>query len=88
MDTETAMQTWANLEKVFQLSPRELYENEELEGLHRSSRRDVNRMSKSELRLTLSQYVRDVMLSNESLARGDGWEDVLAFLDWVDGGME
>lgn len=88
MDADTPMQTWANLEKVFQLSPRELYENEEMEDLHRTCRREVNRMSKSELRLTLSHYIRDVMLSSEAIARGDGWEDVLAFLDWVDGGME
>lgn len=79
---------WANLDRVFHLSPRELYENEEMGQLHRESRRDVLRMSKSEMRLTLSQYVRDVMLSDEALDRGDGWEDVLAFLDWVDGGME
>ena len=88
MDADTDMEIWANLEKVFHLSPRELYENEELGELHRTSRREVNRMSKSDLRLTLSQYVRDVMLSDEALSRGDGWEDVLAFLDWVDGGME
>ncbi len=88
MDADTAMETWANLEKVFQLSPRELYENEELGDLHRDCRRTVQRMSKSELRETLSQYVRDVMLTEEALSRGGGWEDVLAFLDWVDGGLE
>lgn len=83
-----AIETWAGLERVFHLTPRELYENEEMELLHRTCRRDVHSMSKSEMRLTLSQYVRDVMLSDEALARGNGWEDVLAFLDWVDGGME
>lgn len=83
-----AMETWANLEKVFHLTPRELYENPDMEELHRDSRRDVQRMSKSEMRHTLSRYVRDVMLSDDALVRGDGWEDVLAFLDWVDGGME
>lgn len=88
MDAETAMETWANLEKVFQLSPRELYENEELGEMHRTCRRAVHRMSKAELRLTLSLYIRDVMLTEEALTRGDGWEDVLAFLDWVDGGLE
>lgn len=84
----TAMETWANLEKVFHLSPRELYENEELEELHRICRRDVMRMSKSEMRTTLSQYVRDSMLSDDAIATGNGWEEVLSFLDWVDGGME
>lgn len=83
-----AMETWANLERVFHLSPRELYQNEAMRQTHRDCRRDVSRMSKSEMRLTLSQYVRDVMLTDDALARGDGWEDVLAFLDWVDGGME
>lgn len=83
-----AMETWANLEKVFHLSPRELYDNEDMEQLHRTCRRDVNRMSRVEMRLTLSQYVRDVMLTDDALARGNSWEDVLAFLDWVDGGME
>lgn len=83
-----AMELWANLEKVFHLSPRELYEDEEMERLHRRSRREVQRMPKSDLRMTLSRYVRDVMLSDDALAHGRGWEDVLAFLDWVDGGME
>ena len=83
-----AMEMWGNLERVFHLSPRELYENEDLEQLHRESRREANRMSKSDMRLTLSTYVRDVMLSDEALTQGGGWEEVLAFLDWVDGGME
>lgn len=88
MDVANPMETWANLEKVFHLSPRELYENEEMEEIHRVCRREVHRMSKTEMRSTLSVYVRDVMLSDEQLGRGNGWEDVLAFLDWVDGGME
>lgn len=83
-----AMEMWANLERIFHLTPRELYENEELEQLHRQSRREANLMSKSDMRLTLSTYVRDVMLSDASLTQGKGWEDVLAFLDWVDGGMD
>lgn len=83
-----AMEVWTGLEKVFHLSPRELYENEDMEQLHRECRREVQRMSKSDMRLTLSQYVRDVMLTDDALAHGGGWEDVLAFLDWVDGGME
>lgn len=82
------MEMWTNLEKVFHLSPRELYEDEDMERLHRRCRREVQRMSKSDMRLTLSHYVRNVMLSDDALAQGTGWEDVLAFLDWVDGGME
>ena len=84
----TPQEIWANLEKIFHLSPRELYDNEEMEELHRTCRRDVARMSKSEMRLTLSVHVREEMLSDEAIARGDGWEEVLSFLDWVDGGME
>ena len=42
----------------------------------------------STLRLSLSRYIRDTMLSDAALAEGKGWEDVLSFLDWVDGGME
>ena len=79
---------WANLEHIYRLTPRELYSNAELEELHRTCRRAVLEMSNSERRETLSRYVRDEMLSDDALARGDGWEDVLAFLDWVDGGME
>jgi hypothetical protein len=41
-----------------------------------------------EIRRSLSRYVRDTMLSEESLAQDKGWEEVLSFLDWVDGGME
>lgn len=83
-----SMQTWADLHHIFHLTPRELYENEELEELQRVSTRTVVRMSKSEKRVSLSQYVRDVMLSDDAIARGEGWEDVLSFLDWVDGGMD
>ncbi len=83
-----AMQIWSSLERIFHMTPRELYDSEEMENLQRSCVRAVNRMSKSEKRTSLSLYVRDVMLSDEALARGDGWENVLSFLDWVDGGME
>lgn len=82
------MEIWTSLEKVFHLTPRELYENEELEQLHRDCRREVMRMPNADMRTTLSRYVRDVMLSDDAIARGDGWEEVLSFLDWVDGGME
>lgn len=83
-----AQEVWANLEKIFHLTPRELYEQPDLEQMHRTCRQHVQQMSKSQMRETLSHYVRDVMLSDAALARGDGWEVVLAFLDWVDGGME
>ena len=79
---------WAALERVHNADPRELYGDEELEALHRRCRQRVEEMSRTELRLSLSRYVRDHMLSEEALARGKGWEDVLSFLDWVDGGME
>ena len=83
-----AVQIWASLERIFHMTPRELYTNEEMEDLQRVCVRAVNRMSKSEKRTSLSLYVRDVMLSDDALARGDGWENVLSFLDWVDGGMD
>lgn len=79
---------WANLEHIHSLSARELYDNPELEELHRTCRRTVYEMSNAEQRETLSRFVRDEMLSEAAIARGDGWEDVLSFLDWVDGGME
>lgn len=79
---------WAKLNIIFNMSARELYESEEWDNLHTVLRRDVYEMSTSEKRESLSRYVRDVMLSEEALTRGDGWRDVLAFLDWVDGGME
>lgn len=85
MDTR---QIWASLERIFHLTPRQLYENGEMEDLQRACVRAVDQMSKSEKRTSLSLYVREVMLSDEALARGDGWENVLSFLDWVDGGME
>lgn len=78
---------WASLERIFNMTPRERYEDEAYE-LHRTLVRAVEKMSRSEMRLSLSRYIRDTMLSDESLADGNGWEDVLSFLDWVDGGME
>ena len=83
-----ARQIWTNLERIFHMSARELYDNEEMEDLQRTCNRAVEQMSKSEKRTSLSLYVREVMLSDEALARGDGWEPVLSFLDWVDGGMD
>lgn len=79
---------WANLERVFHLTPRQLYDNPEMEELHRDCRRAVMKMSNSEKRDSLSRYVRDVMLTEDVISHGGGWEHVLAFLDWVDGGME
>ena len=79
---------WTNLEMIFHLTPRQLYDSPEMEELHRDCRRAVTRMSNSEKRDSLSRYVRDVMLTEDQIAHGGGWETVLAFLDWVDGGME
>lgn len=80
-------ETWASLERIFNMTPRERYEDEAYD-LHRRCVRAVEEMSRAEVRLSLSRYIRDTMLSDAALADGKGWEDVLAFLDWVDGGME
>lgn len=79
---------WASLERIFTMTPRERYTSEEADRLHRRCVRAVEEMSRAEIRLSLSRYIRDTMLSDAALAEGKGWEDVLAFLDWVDGGME
>lgn len=79
---------WASLEKLFNMDPRERYTSDAADRLHRRCLRVVEGMSSSDIRLSLSRYVRDSMLSETSLAEGNGWEDVLAFLDWVEGGME
>jgi hypothetical protein len=79
---------WAALERIHTTDPRVLYSSDELENLHRRCRMAVEEMSRADVRLSLSRYIRDTMLSEEALARGGGWEDVLSFLDWVDGGME
>lgn len=83
-----ASQVWQNLLNTFHLSPRELYDNEDMEQLQRESIYAVMEMSESEKRVSLSSFVRDVMLSSESIEQGNGWMDVLTFLDWVDGGMD
>lgn len=85
MDTQ---ELWASLERIHTTDPRVLYSSEELETLHRRCRATVERMSRLDVRLSLSRYIRETMLSEEALAQGKGWEDVLSFLDWVDGGME
>lgn len=79
---------WASLQRIFEMTPRERYLDDEADQLHRRCSRAVEEMSHSERRLSLSRYVRDVMLSEQSLEQDHGWHDVLAFLDWVDGGME
>ena len=81
-------ETWAALERIFNMTPRERYTSEEADRLHRRCIRAVEAMSRAEMRLSLSRYIRDTMLSDAALGDGKGWEDVLAFLDWVDGGME
>lgn len=81
------LDVWASLERIVNMTPRERYEDEAYD-LHRTCVRIVEDMSRAEVRLSLSRYIRDTMLSEESLADGKGWEDVLSFLDWVDGGME
>lgn len=79
---------WTSLERIFVMPPRERYTSVEIDRLHRRCVRAVGEMTQAEIRLSLSRYVRDQMLSEDALAEGKGWEDVLAFLDWVDGGME
>jgi len=79
---------WATLERIFTMDPRERYMSDEIDRLHRRCLRTVEAMSRYDIRMSLSRYVRDTMLSDAALAEGKGWEDVLSFLDWVDGGME
>lgn len=81
-------EVWASLEHIFNMDPRERYTSTDVDRLHRACVRQIETMSQSEVRVSLSRYVRDSMLSEESLAQDTGWEDVLSFLDWVDGGME
>lgn len=81
-------EVWPKLEMIYHLSPRDLNANEAMEDLHRECRRALEQMAGTDLRVTLSRYVRDVMLSEESIASGNGWQDVLAFLDWIEGGAE
>lgn len=81
-------QVWSNLHRTFHMSPRELYDDEVMEQLQRESIRAIVAMSESERRVSLSHFIRDVMLSDEAIDRGDGWLEVLSFLDWVDGGMD
>lgn len=81
-------EVWAALERIFNMSPRERYTSDEADALHRRCLYEVEEMSRGEMRLSLSRYVRDTMLSEAALTQEKGWEDVLAFLDWIDGGME
>lgn len=83
-----AQKLWLSLQRIFEMDQRERYTSQEIDRLHRRCVRQVEEMTYSERRLSLSRYVRDVMLSEEALAQDQGWQDVLSFLDWVDGGME
>lgn len=42
--------------------------------------------SEDEVRLSLSRWIRENLLSEESLSQRYGWEDVLRFLQWIDSG--
>lgn len=79
---------WPSLERIFTMDPRVRYTSDEVDRLHRACVRQIEEMSRSEVRVSLSRYIRDSMLSEESLAEDKGWEDVLSFLDWFDGGLE
>ncbi len=79
---------WASMERIFNMTPKERYMDPAADELHRECLRRIEDMSRSEMRLSLSRYVRDTMLSDAALDNQGGWEDVLAFLDWIDGGME
>jgi hypothetical protein len=81
-------EVWSSLEDIFNMDTYVRYTSADVERLHRRCVREVEKMSGTEVRLSLSRYVRDTMLSEESLADDRGWEEVLSFLDWVDGGME
>jgi|GEM_PF-2788010 len=81
-------EVWTSLERIFNMTPRERYMSDEADALHRTCVRAVEGMSRSEVRLSLSRYVRDTMLSEAALDEDRGWEEVLSFLDWIDGGME
>lgn len=79
---------WASLERIYVMDPRERYMNDEIDRLHHRCVRDAEEMSHTEIRVSLSRFIRDVMLSEDALTQDNGWEEVLSFLDWIDGGME
>lgn len=81
-------EVWSSLERIFNMDPRARYTSTEVDRLHRRCVREVENMSGTEMRLSLSRYVRDTMLCEDALAEDQGWEEVLSFLDWIDGGME
>lgn len=81
-------EVWSSLERIFNMDPHARYTSVEVDRLHRRCVREVEKMSGTEMRLSLSRYVRDTMLSEDALAEDQGWEEVLSFLDWIDGGME
>ncbi|HWV25532.1 MAG TPA: hypothetical protein VNZ58_15215, partial [Thermomicrobiales bacterium] len=58
---------WASLHRIYEMEPRERYSSTEVDRLHRRCVRQVEAMTYSERRLSLSRYVRDVMLSEDAL---------------------
>jgi hypothetical protein len=47
---------------------------------------ELDALPEGEVRLRLSRWVRNTLLSDEAIAQGYGWEDALAFLGWIDTG--
>lgn len=56
------------------------------EQLRQDVARIITAASEDEVRLSLSRWLREGWLSEESLAARYGYEDVLQFLKWFDAG--
>jgi hypothetical protein len=48
----------------------------------------MQNLSEDELRIFLSNYIRERFLSSSAIANGYGIEDVKAFIEWLDEYME
>ncbi|MDB1956015.1 hypothetical protein PMY38_10405 [Clostridium tertium] len=45
-------------------------------------------MDENTLRITLSKYIRDSFLTDETISQGYGIEDVKRFIEWLDEFMD
>jgi len=79
---------WTSLERIFEMYSRKRGASKETARLQRRCVCQVREMSSAERRISLGRYVQIWMLSEEALAQDKGWPEVLAFLGWINGGME
>lgn len=84
--TDALDAAWDQLEGIFAYDMGAIDSGTRDERLRNQLVAELDAHTEDEIRLSLSRWLRDGLLSEAAISAGYGWEDVLAFAKWIDSG--